>query len=147
MNNILSTTIQKLLGNLGNIRLYTHEEERELTIQARALQESVAPTVNSFKVRGEMFRANADIAIAHLQNVAVEAEATADVAVQAADTMEVLSVQSQRYAEAAARVQAVAASVTPAYAAMLQGKMPSALAPQSAGNQERPSFLQLPQRR
>lgn len=147
MSNILSGAIQKLLGGLGSVRLYTHEEERELTIQARALQESVAPTVNSLKARGEMFRANADIAIAHLQNVAVEAEATADVAVQAADTVEVLSVQCQRYAEAEARVQAVAASVTPTYAAMLQGKMPSALSPQPVENQQRPNFLQLPYRR
>ena len=146
--NIVSETIRRLLGGLGERRLYSRQEANELTGEAKMLQQAVEPTVEALRAQSEILRANADITIAQLQNVSDSARATTDVAVAVADTVEVVAEESRRYAAAQERVRAVADSVAPAYAALLQGNSPQVTTQQLSGeNQKRSGFLQLPHRR
>ena len=147
-DNIVSATIKRLLGGLGERRLYTRQEANELTGEAKVLQQAVDPTVEALRAQGDIIRANADITVAQLQNISMTAKATTDVAVAVADTVEVVAEQSKRYAAAQERVRVVADSVAPAYAALLQGKPPQIATQQVVGEpQQRSGYLQLPHRR
>jgi len=144
MSNIISVAINKLLGGLGEIRLYTQEETNELAGETKRLQEAVSPTVENLRLQGQALRAKADITIAQLQGVSEKARATTDVAVAVADTIEVVVTESQRYYEAEQRVKSVAAQVLPDYAALLSGDSPFSRPEQIEQSR---NFPQLPYRK
>lgn len=146
MTNIISKTVAGLLGQLGELRLYNRKETDALILEAKVLEEAVDPTIEHLRTQGKMLRANADITVARLENVAVQAEATTKVAVAAANALETVVEQAEIYAAAEQRVRTIAANVTPAYAALLSGKSVNTTAPQLPGDSQQ-SFLQLPHRR
>lgn len=143
MGNIISNTVQALLGNLGELRLYNRQETNEVIALAKQLEEAVDPTIENLQAQNRMLKANADITVARLENFVVNAQTTTQVAVATANTVEIVAEEAQKYTAAVERVRGVAGNVTGVYAAMLSGKNPNA--PQLPP--ERSSFLQLPSRR
>ena len=138
---IISGAIKKLLGGLGEMRLYTQEETNELASETKRLQEAVNPTVENLRLQSQMVRAKADITVAKLQNVSEKAKATTDVAVAVADTIEVVTRESERYYEAEKRVKAIAAQAIPGLTAILLGEV------EEEQNEFPQKFLQLPYRK
>lgn len=147
MTNIISKTVAGLLGQLGELRLYNRKETDVLILEAKVLEEAVGPTIEHLRTQEKMLRANADITVARLENVAVQAQATTKVAVAAANALETVVEQAEIYAAAEQRVRTVAANVTPAYAALLSGKTLNATPPQAQLPERSNSFLQLPHRK
>ena len=143
-NNIVSEAIKKLLGGLGEMRLYTQKETNELAAETKQLQEAVNPTVQNLRLQAQNFEAKSDIMVAKLQNVAATARAETNVVVAAAETMEVLDEQVQRRGEAMNRIYQIANRSLPAIQALLAES--SGLESESQKLPEPRQLFQLPYR-
>lgn len=141
---IVPDVIKKMLGSLGEMRLYTQDETNKLAAETKLLQEAVTPTVQNLRLQAQNFEAKSDIIVARFQNVAATARAETNVVVAAAETMEVLDEQVQRRGEAMNRIYQIANQSLPAIEALLAGN--SGLEPESQKLPEPRQLFQLPYR-
>ena len=142
--NIVPDVIKKMLGSLGEMRLYTQDETNKLAAETKLLQEAVNPTVQNLRLQAQGFEAKSDIMVAQLQNVSATARAKTNVVVAAAETMEVLDEQVQRRGEAMNRIYQIANRSLPAIETLLAGN--SGLEPESQKLPEPRQLFQLPYR-